>query len=152
MSIIRYEFGGLVFSVTYDFARLERNFCKVAGLYQGQPRILTILKENEGVTLSALSPLCNIGMPSLSVSVRNLQKSGLLRKEGTGKNQKLYLTDTGRARALIFHQQIDAFYASLLDSLGPEKSQALNDSFTAFDQYIKDFNKRFEEEQGWNKK
>ena len=85
MSIIRYEFGGLVFSVTYDFARLERNFCKVAGLYQGQPRILTILKENEGVTLSALSQLCSIGMPSLSVSVRNLQKSGLLRKEGTGK-------------------------------------------------------------------
>lgn len=152
MSIIRYEFGGLVFSVTYDFARLERNFCKVAGLYQGQPRILTILKENEGVTLSALSQLCSIGMPSLSVSVRNLQKSGLLRKEGSGKNQKLYLTDTGRSRALIFHQQIDAFYASLLDSLGPEKSQALNDSFTAFDQYIKDFNKRFEEEQGWNKK
>ena len=152
MSLIRYEFGGLVFSVTYDFARLERNFCKVAGLYQGQPRILTILKENEGVTLSALSQLCSIGMPSLSVSVRNLQKSGLLRKEGTGKNQKLYLTDTGRARALIFHQQIDAFYASLLDSLGPEKSQILNDSFTAFDQYIKDFNKRFEDEQGWSKK
>ena len=152
MSIIRYDFGGLVFSMTYDFARLERNFCKVAGLYQGQPRILTILKENEGVTLSNLSLLCNIGMPSLSVSVRNLQKSGLIRKEGTGKNQKLFLTDTGRSRALTFHEQIDAFYAELLDSLGPEKSQALNDSFAAFDQYIKDFNKHFEQERGWEKK
>ena len=92
MAVVRYDFGGLVFSMTYDFGRLERNFCKVAGIYQGQPRILTILKENEGVTLSELSPLCNIGMPSLSVSLRNLQKSGLVRKDGTGKNQKLYLT------------------------------------------------------------
>ena len=79
MPISRYDFGGLVFAVTRDFARLERNFCKVAGLYQGQPRILTILKANEGVTLSELSPLCGIGLPSLSVSLRTLQKSSLIR-------------------------------------------------------------------------
>ena len=66
MPISRYDFGGLVFAVTRDFARLERNFCKVAGLYQGQPRILTILKTNEGVTLSELSPLCGIGLPTAS--------------------------------------------------------------------------------------
>lgn len=152
MAVVRYDFGGLVFSVSYDFARLERNFCKVAGLYLGQPRILTILKENEGVTLSELSPLCSIGMPSLSVSVKNLQKSGLIRKEGTGKNQKIYLTDTGRERALAFHEEIDAFYAELLEDFGPEGSEQLNDSFSKFDRYIKAFNKKYEERHGWNTK
>lgn len=151
MAVVRYDFGGLVFGVTYDFARLERNFCKVAGIYQGQPRILTILKQNEGVTLSELSPLCNIGMPSLSVSLRNLQKSGLVRKEGTGKNQKLYLTETGRERALIFHEQIDAFYKEFLSGLGDEAATQLNESLQRFDDYLKDFNEQFETQHGWKK-
>lgn len=151
MAVVRYDFGGLVFAMTYDFSRLERNFCKVAGLYQGQPRILTILKENEGVTLSELSPLCAIGMPSLSVSVRNLQKSGLIRKEGTGKNQKLFLTDTGRQRALAFHQEIDAFYRDFLEHLGPAASEQMNQSFQQFDSYVKDFNKHYEAAHGWSK-
>lgn len=146
MEISRYELGGLVFNLTYDFSKLERNFCKRAELYPGQPRILTILKENEGVTLSTLSALCNIGMPSLSVSVRNMQRSGLVRKEGSGKNQKLFLTDTGRARAQAFHEQIDAFYKELLAAIGPQGAEQLNHSFLQFDQYIKNFNLRFEQE------
>lgn len=146
MAVNRYEFGGLVFALTYDFSKLERNFCRQAELYPGQPRILTILKENEGVTLSALSPLCNIGLPSLSVSVRNLQKSGLIRKEGTGKRQRLYLTDTGRERALCFHEQIDAFYQQMLSSFGEQDSEAIYCSFSRFDDYIKEFNRRFTQE------
>lgn len=146
MAVNRYEFGGLVFALTYDFSKLERNFCRQAELYPGQPRILTILKENEGVTLSDLSPLCNIGMPSLSVSVRNLQKSGLVRKEGTGKRQRLYLTDTGRQRALRFHEQIDAFYGRMLEEFGDGDAEAIYDAFHRFDTYIKEFNLHFAQE------
>lgn len=151
MAVVRYDFGGLVFSTTYAFSRLERNFCKVAGIYQGQPRILTILKENEGVTLSELSPLCNIGMPSLSVSLRNMQKSGLIRKEGSGKNQKLFLTDVGREKANLFHVQIDTFYKEFLEHLGPEASEQLNDSLKSFYDYLVSYNRAFEEDHGWNK-
>lgn len=151
MPISRYDFGGLVFTVTRDFARLERNFCKVAGLYQGQPRILTILKTNEGVTLSELSPLCGIGLPSLSVSLRNLQKSGLIRKEGTGKNQKLYLTELGDQRALAFHQEIDSFFSQYLGSLGPEGVEAFSNALSSFDGFISDFNDQYELRHGWKK-
>lgn len=149
MEIERQQFGGLVFSVSYDFARLERNFCKFAGLYPGQPRILTILQKNEGVTLSELSPLCNIGMPSLSVSLRNLQKSGLVRKEGTGKNLKIYLTDVGRQRAYAFHLQIDAFYQEFLEHLGPEAAWQLQNSLNDFDDFLKAYSKEYELQHGW---
>ena len=151
MPISRYDFGGLIFTVTRDFSRLERNFCKVAGLYQGQPRILTILKTNEGVTLSELSPLCGIGLPSLSVSLRNLQKSSLIRKEGTGKNQKLYLTELGKQRALAFHQEIDSFFNHYLDSLGPKETEAFGNALSAFDGFISDFNDQYELRHGWKK-
>lgn len=151
MAVKRHELGGLVFAMTYNFSRMERNFCKVAGLYQGQPRILTILKEHQGVTLSELSPLCSIGMPSLSVSVRNLQKSGLIRKEGAGKNQKLYLTEPGQERAHQFHLLIDSFYTEFLAALGPEASEQLFQSFQRFDDYLIEFNRRFEADHGWRK-
>jgi len=152
MAVVRYDFGGLVFRTTYDFSRLERNICKVAGLYPGQPRILTILKENEGVTLSELSPLCTIGMPSLSVSVRNLQKAGYIRKEGSGKNQHLFLTEEGWEKAQIFHEHIDAFYRDLLADLGEEHSDLLNESMIRFDDYMKRYNETFEADHGWNNK
>ena len=151
MPISRYDFGGLVFTVTRDFARIERNFCKVAGLYQGQPRILTILKSNEGVTLSELSPLCGIGLPSLSVSLRNLQKSGLIRKEGTGKNQKLYLTEQGHQRAMIFHQEIDRFFTQYFSTLGPQGAEAFGGALSSFDSFITDFNDQYELQHGWKK-
>ena len=151
MPISRYDFGGLVFTVTRDFARMERNFCKVAGLYQGQPRILTILKSNEGVTLSELSPLCGIGLPSLSVSLRNLQKSGLIRKEGTGKNQKLYLTELGHQCALTFHQEIDSFFTQYFSTLGPQGAEAFGSSLQSFDKFIADFNDQYELRHGWKK-
>lgn len=151
MPISRYDFGGLVFTVTRDFARMERNFCKVAGLYQGQPRILTILKSNEGVTLSELSPLCGIGLPSLSVSLRNLQKSGLIRKEGTGKNQKLYLTELGHQRAMVFHHEIDSFFTQYFSTLGPQGAEAFGSALSTFDEFIADFNDQYELRHGWKK-
>ncbi len=151
MPISRYDFGGLVFTVTRDFARMERNFCKVAGLYQGQPRILTILKSNEGVTLSELSPLCGIGLPSLSVSLRNLQKSGLIRKEGTGKNQKLYLTELGHQCAMIFHQEIDSFFTQYFSTLGPQGAETFGSALQSFDKFIEDFNDQYELRHGWKK-
>ena len=151
MPISRYDFGGLVFTVTRDFARMERNFCKVAGLYQGQPRILTILKSNEGVTLSELSPLCGIGLPSLSVSLRNLQKSGLIRKEGTGKNQKLYLTELGHQCAMIFHQEIDSFFTQYFSTLGPQGAEAFGSALQSYDKFIEDFNDQYELRHGWKK-
>lgn len=151
MAVERISFGSMIFKTTYDFARLERNFCKVAGLYQGQPRILTILRENEGLTLSELSPICGIGMPSLSVSLRNMQKSGLIRKEGSGKNQKIFLTETGLEKALCFHEQIDEFYRELLDHVGQEASEAMEQSFKTFDDYLTSYNEAFERRHGWKK-
>ena len=125
MPISRYDFGGLVFTVTRDFARMERNFCKVAGLYQGQP--------------------------SLSVSLRNLQKSGLLRKEGTGKNQTLYLTELGHQCAMIFHQEIDSFFTQYFSTLGPQGAEAFGSALQSFDKFIEDFNDQYELRHGWKK-
>ena len=125
MAIERKDFGGLMFAVTYGFTRLQRNLSRRAGLYNGQPRVLTILMEQGSCTLKELSALCDIGMPSLSVSVRNMEKNDLILREGSARSRTLTLTETGRARALAFHEEIDAFYTDLLAELGEADTEQL---------------------------
>lgn len=130
MKYSRLGFGGLMFSYIYEFSKLERKIASMAGLYSGQPRVITLIKMNEGVTLSELSELSRIGMPSLSVSVRNMEKSGLLRREisgSDGRMQKIYLTDEGVKKADVFHEEIDSFYEKLLGKLGEDKAQQVAD-------------------------
>ena len=139
MTVDRYAFGSMLFTMTYHFARLERAFCKSAGLYQGQPRILTILKENEGVTLSELSSLCSIGLPSLSVTLKNLQKSEMIRKEGSGKHQTLFLTEKGREHAMAFHREIDRFYSEYLSGFKPDQVQEFYRYIAGFDRFVQEY-------------
>lgn len=127
MAVDRFDFGGLIFNMTYEFSKVQRAVSRRAGLYSGQPRVLTMLQKHEGCTLSELSDYCGIGMASLSVSIRNLEKSGLIRKENHGNDgriQKLYLTDAGELKAMAFHREIDAFYEGLLDSMSGEEAVA----------------------------
>ncbi len=142
----RIKFGSLVFSLMYEFSKMERKMSSIAGLYSGQPRVLTILKFNEGCTLSELSEICGIGMPSLSVSIRNMEKSGLIRREISGSDgrvQKIFLTDEGLRRAQKFHDEIDTFYINFLATLSPEEIDdiaqhlvLMKDAFSSYDSSI----------------
>ncbi len=137
MAVDRFDFGGLLFQFTYEYARIQRTLCTRAGLYSGQPRILTIIKANPGCTLSELSEMVGVGMPSLSVSVRNMKKSGLIcTGDAPGQSRCLYLTPEGLKRANTFHEGIDQFLADSLEALGPEVSQNLSDSLTALVDYM----------------
>ena len=148
MPIDRYEFGGLFFSLVYQHSRLERAMSRESGLYSGQPRVLTILKDNEGCTLSELSERCGIGLPSLSVSVRNMERGGLIRKvasKSDNRAQTLFLTDTGLAKARRFHELIDSFYSRLIDGLGEEGSLRARDTLERLVAFIKVADAEFSE-------
>ena len=140
MATNRIALGSLLFNTHYNYNHLERQiFCKKANLYSGQPRILTILGSNQGCTLKTLSALSHIGMPSLSVSVRNMEKSGLIRKGSGLRNQQLFLTELGEERAMIFHNEIDKFYKAYIEAVGEESSQALFDSLMKYNQFIETY-------------
>ena len=143
MAVKRKDFGGLMFSITYGFTRLQRNLCRKAGLYNGQPRVMTILSEQGSCTLKELSALTDIGMPSLSVSVRNMEKNGLIRREGSARSRSLSLTEEGSARALAFHEEIDAFYKGLMEYLGEEDTDRLYALLRRMDGYTAEFNSHF---------
>lgn len=140
MSVDRYSFGGLLHSVFYEYNCLTREFSSKAGLYSGQPRILTMIKDNEGCTLSELSDLMGVGMPSLSVSIRNMKKTGLIKAdESRARSRGIYLTDEGMRKALIFHELIDKFLADFLENLGPDRSVTVESEFEDMRKYINEY-------------
>ena len=149
MNIKRIQFGNTFFETLYGFSKLERDFCKTAGVYYGQPRILTVLSDHEGLSLSELSPICGIGLPSLSVSLRNMQKSGLIQKVGVGKRQRVFLTEDGRTRAMRFHQEMEKFYELAMEQLGNERTERLYADLESFAKIISDYAEQYELANGW---
>ena len=140
MEFDRLALGSLIFNTNKSFSRYERLLpCNKASLYSGQPRILTVLKDNEGCTLKELSNKCNIGMPSLSVSVRNMEKMGLLEKGPGLRNQQIFLTEEGHKRVQLFHEEIDGFFKSFVSAVGEDKAQQLLDRLQDFYGYIEDY-------------
>ena len=123
----RYAFGGVMFSFFYEYERLMRHLSSKAGLYSGQPRIITVMHEHPGCTLSELSELIGVGMPSLSVSVRNMQKSGLVTMEGDrAKGRRLYLTREGLKKAEAFDDIFDEFLQRFVDAIGEENEETVD--------------------------
>jgi DNA-binding MarR family transcriptional regulator len=82
------------------------------------------------------------------VSVRNLEKAGLVRREGAVRSQRLYLTDEGRLRAQRFHQEIDEFYRGLLEELGEDDAVRLQQLLGQVEDYIRRFHGDDEEDEG----
>lgn len=136
MAIDRYSFGGLLFRLSHEYDHLMRQLGNNVGLYSGQPRILTTISVNPGCTLSELSSLTGLGLPSLSVSIRNMKKTGLVCDNGVGRNRHLTLTELGEEKANAFHRDFDTFLNSFIDSLGEERSEVLERELSSMHDYI----------------
>lgn len=119
MQYPKHNFGDIFFSFMLEYDKLERLMCEKSGLYSGQPRVLTTLMSGDGITLKELAYRTKLGPSSLSVSVRNMEKSGLVRKEITPDDHRtclIYLTEKGHGHATLFHQLIHTYFSELNSS------------------------------------
>ena len=133
------KIGTALFNFASAQARLMRKFSNDAGLFSGQPRVLTILTDKGGCTLSELSELTGTGMPSLSVSVRNMKKNGLIADDGKrSRNKRLCPTEEGVEKATAFHEEYDAFIAGLEAHFGAERIAEIADTLSEMAEFFAD--------------
>ncbi len=137
MAADKMRFGSSLFSFFYEYDHIMRKFSSDVGLYTGQPRILTAMLNNPGRTLSELSAIIGVGLPSLSVSIRSLKKAGLVRDNGVGRNRALYLTEEGTQKAAAFHNVFDAFIDSYVDAVGEARMAAFNQEILYMTEFMK---------------
>lgn len=144
MNTQKLAFGDFFFSFIHEYSKLDRLMCQKTNLYRGQPRILTVLMTNDGITLKELAALAGLGMSSVSVPVKNLERAGLLKKISDPRDNRIchiYLTEKGLGYALDFHQLIHGYFVDLQSALSPEDStrifQNISDATTAYYHKIK---------------
>lgn len=139
MQFNKMKFGARLFSFFYEYDHMMRQFCNNVGLYSGQPRILTAMSKNPGRTLSELSSMIGVGLPSLSVSIRSLKKAGLVCDNGAGRNRALYLTEDGMQKAALFHEEFDKFINSFIESVGDERIEVFDAELSNMTEFMKEF-------------
>lgn len=74
------------------------------GLSDGLPKILYILRKQDGCVQKKLAESCNIRESTMTVLLKRLAQKGYIRKEpvlvsGGKRAYGIYLTDAGRAKA-----------------------------------------------------
>lgn len=71
------------------------------GLYSGQQNIIFALIENEGITSSKLASSCGVSLPTMSVSIKRMEKAGFILKKPDEKDARImHLYPTNKAKAV----------------------------------------------------
>ncbi len=93
-------------------ADASRQIFNDLGLTESQPKILYILKFNEGIVQKDFASLCAIKASTMTVQLSRLEKEGLVEREtcyvsGGKKAYRIYLTDKGKEIAESLIERID---------------------------------------------
>jgi DNA-binding MarR family transcriptional regulator len=108
------------------------NYLETYGLYPGQPRLLFMIDENPGLTLSRLVQESDQTKEAISVSIRRMCEAGYIRKENNPKDQRekfLYLTQQGKATADIVHAEFHRINEAMFEPLNDDEKAMLESMF-----------------------
>lgn len=93
-----------------------------------QARIFFEIYENEGCSAAHIAQLMNIDKSYLSRILKSHEKNGYLRRERSetdSRSYRLYLTETGKARAEAFIQKSDQEIGEVIRDLTEAEEQQL---------------------------
>lgn len=97
-------------------------------IYFGQPPILCFLRESPGATQKDIAEALHISPPSIAVSVKRMEKSGLICRE-TDKNDarrnNLFLTEKGVEQDDFARATFDSIDETLLSNLTDEEIECV---------------------------
>ncbi|MDO3676926.1 MarR family winged helix-turn-helix transcriptional regulator [Paenibacillus ehimensis] len=135
---ISYNFLG----AAYAYVEYEKNthFLKTKDgkqIYYTEIHIVSEIKENEGIHITALADKLGVTVGAVSQIVIKLEKKGLIKKEKDIKNQSrflLKLTPEGEVvhqNHLKFHEELDHLVYELLKDESEEKVLFLKDFLTS---------------------
>ena len=85
-------------------AEASRKVFNKLGLTEGQPKILYLLRRNDGYVQKDLAEFCGIRQSTLTVLLEKLEERKLIRKEktyvsGMKRAYRIYLTEEGKKKA-----------------------------------------------------
>ena len=112
--------------------RLNRGFMHSLwdelGLYRGQPFLLAVLWEHEGITHSELARRMHVSPATVTNMIKRMEKGGLLERRPDPDDQRVshvYLTDAGRAIRERVDQRWRELETRVFGSFSEEEQEVL---------------------------
>ncbi|MGI6366941.1 MAG: MarR family winged helix-turn-helix transcriptional regulator [Anaerolineae bacterium] len=117
----------LIPRITHRYHRRIQRMLDDLGLHRGQPLLLAVLWEREGLMHTELSEYLGVTPATITKMAQRLEQSGFIYREPDSVDQRIsrvYLTEQGRA----VRQQVDAVFDSLESQMmtgfsGEERAQ-----------------------------
>ncbi|MBN1877894.1 MAG: MarR family transcriptional regulator [Anaerolineae bacterium] len=115
-----------------QICRLNRgimhNLVSEMGLYQGQPSVLEVLWQEEGLTHKELTERLHVSPATISNTIKRMEKAGFVeRRQDTNDERvsRVYLTSAGRSVQKDVKSLWQAFEKQLLTDFSPQEKQLL---------------------------
>jgi len=112
--------------------RLNRGFMHSLwdelGLYRGQPFLLAVLWESEGITHSELARRIHVSPATVTNMIKRMEKGGLLERRPDEVDRRVshvYLTDAGRALRGRVDQRWRELETQIFGSFSEEEQEML---------------------------
>lgn len=111
------------------------------GLYPGQTRILHFIAEYNGSTQNELADLLGVTPPSIAVSIKRMQKAGLVEKAADDADMRInriYVTEKGKKIHIESMSDFMMCDDRLLKGFTPEEIERLGEYLTRIEANLKD--------------
>ena len=108
------------------FQDLRRRLASRYGLEEAQPRIMSILAHEPGISQRELSQRLAITPASTTAQVQKMELQGLIDRQPDPNDQRalrLYLSDKGREIDRSIIAGLDALESTVLEGFKPEETQ-----------------------------
>lgn len=112
----------------FSFHRTVMEQAKTAGLTSGQPKILELLSENDGVEQKVIAANCEIESATAGSILTRMENAGLIerrRQNGNRRSIYVYLTKSGREAAEKIKQIFAEAEKRAFDGIPPEERELL---------------------------
>ena len=100
------------------------------GLYRGQPPLLDILYDEEGLTHSELATRLQVAPATVTKMLQRMEKAGFLSRRPDPEDQRVsrvYLTDAGREIRAEMRARLDRLAEETLAGLSAEERASLHE-------------------------
>lgn len=129
-------------AVSSAHAEMSRNAFTELGLTEGQPKILYILRRNDGLVQKDLADYCGIRQSTLTVLLTKLETQGYIRREvcyisGGKRAFKILLTNEGHIMADRLETVVDELEAKCFEGFSEKERELLLSMLTRVEGNIK---------------
>lgn len=113
------------------------------GLYIGQPGLLLALKQLGSCSQTDLAEVLDVTTPSIAVSVKRLEKSGMISKkmnESDNRYNRIALTADGQKSALLCEEIFESINTHMFDGFDDGERHLANQFFERMLLNLQNFN------------